>query len=327
MKRALIIFVCAYFVGADYCPGEGMGFGGFSKKLGKLEIAAEYKISTTAKEGVKKQDQNLSLYQQGLNVLYPLRQNENFESALTFQFEVMDIATRGRLIQAGVGLPDHLWEMGLGGLMRGRLDNEWIWGVRVSGGSASDKPFDGLSETNLNATGSMQIPAGDDDQHLLFLNFATNREFLPYIPIPGYAYQWNIDRNRQALLGIPFCWGRWRAMDKLTLQGSYFIPRTVHAKISYELWEGVDLYSGFDWQNQRWFRAGREDDDDRIFYYEKKVGVGLQCEIVDNCKIDFQGGYGFDRFFFEGEEYDDRGDNRISFSDGFFLGTQVNFRF
>jgi len=329
MKRAMIICVCVYILGAvvEYCQGEGSGFGGFSEKLGNLSFEAEYKISATEEESVQEQGGGLSFCQQELYLLCPLKQNEEFESALTFGFEVMDIATRGRLIQAGVGLPDHLWEMGLGGLMRGRLDNEWIWGLRVSAGSASDRPFDSLSETNLNATGSLQVPAGDDDQHLLFLNFATNREFLRYIPIPGYAYQWNIDRKKQVLLGIPFCWGRWRATDKLTLQGSYFIPRTVHAKISYELWEGVDIYSGFDWQNQRWLRAGREDDDDRIFYYEKKVGAGLGWKIVDNCKIDFQGGYGFDRFFFEGEEYDDRGDNCISFSDGLFMGTQVSFRF
>lgn len=61
--------------------------------------------------------------------------------------------------------------------------------------------------------------------------------------------------------------------------------------------DGLALYGGFDWQNQRWFRAGRTDDDDRLFYYEKKVGVGLQWEIINNCSLDVQSGYGFDRFF------------------------------
>ena len=116
-------------------------------------------------------------------------------------------------------------------------------------------------------------------------------------------------------------------MDKLTVSSAYLLPRTVHAKISYELVEGLSLYGGFDWQNQRWFRADRADDDDRLFYYEKKAAVGLRWEPVKNWTVDLQGGYGFDRFFFEGEEYDDRGDNRISLSDGFFIGVQTGMRF
>ncbi len=128
-------------------------------------------------------------------------------------------------------------------------------------------------------------------------------------------------------MGLPFSWGQWKVTEKLTVLSAYLIPRTVHAKISYELVDGLALYGGFDWQNQRWFRADRADNDDRLFYYEKKAALGLRWELIKNWTIDLQGGYGFDRFFFEGEEYDDRGDNRISLSDGFFIGVQTGMRF
>ena len=115
--------------------------------------------------------------------------------------------------------------------------------------------------------------------------------------------------------------------EKLALQPSYLMLRTVHAKISYEPADGWTVYSRFDWQNQRWSRAGRADHDDRLYYYEKKAAVGLQWDFLDNCALDLHGGFGFDRFLFEGEDYGDRRTNRISISDGVFLGAMIRWRF
>lgn len=298
----------------------------FSSQLGELEPQANYEMTAISSASVHNQDADVSFLQQDMDVFIPLRQTERFESAFTTDLQVMDLASRARLIDAGAALPDHLWDINFGGLVRGRLNNGWIAGLQAAFGSASNKPFDSMDENVFNATGFVQIPAENDHQHIFFLNFSSNREFLPYVPLPGYAYQWSSGRTLQALLGLPFSWARWSPVDKLSVQAAYVMPRTVHAKVSYEFLKGLEVYGGFDWQNQRWYRAGRADDDDRLMYYEKKASVGVQWQASDQVTFGVEGGYGFDRFFFEGEDYDDRGDSRISISDGCFLNANVGIR-
>lgn len=329
MKHSLIVHLAVFFllVVVGWAHGDEGLAGAFNPQLGRLQPQVQYESSIICDESVQGQKTDLGFAQYDLRMDLPLRQDENFESALFSGVQAMDISTRARMDDAGVALPDHLWDVGLGGRLRWRLENDWIAGVRLSFSSPSDKPFDSWDEIAINATGTLQIPAGYSSHHILMLNYATNREFLEGIPLPGYAYQFSRGRDVQVLLGIPFSWAKWQVMDKLTVSSAYLLPRTVHAKISYELVDGLALYGGFDWQNQRWFRSDRDDNDDRLFYYEKKVALGLRWKLIKNWTVDLQGGYGFDRFFFEGEEYDDRGDNRISLSDGLFIGVHTGMRF
>jgi hypothetical protein len=43
--------------------------------------------------------------------------------------------------------------------------------------------------------------------------------------------------------------------------------------------------------------------------------------------LDLSGGYAFDRFWFEGEDYDDRSMDRINLADGPFVSAQIVARF
>jgi hypothetical protein len=43
--------------------------------------------------------------------------------------------------------------------------------------------------------------------------------------------------------------------------------------------------------------------------------------------LDVSGGFAFDRFWFEGEDFDDRGFNRINLTDGPFASANIRVRF
>ena len=108
---------------------------------------------------------------------------------------------------------------------------------------------------------------------------------------------------------------------------NYFALRKVHAQVTYEMMKPVSLYTRFDWDNDRFFLADRFDDDDRLFFYEKRIGGGVKIELARNVYLDLSGGFAFDRFFFEGEDYDDRNDNRIELDDGPFAAIRIGVDF
>jgi len=71
------------------------------------------------------------------------------------------------------------------------------------------------------------------------------------------------------------------------------------------------------WENDRYYRAGREDRADRLFWYEQRAEGGVILHPAGDMEVTLSGGYAFDRFFFEGESYeDDRTDNRVDVADG-----------
>lgn len=43
--------------------------------------------------------------------------------------------------------------------------------------------------------------------------------------------------------------------------------------------------------------------------------------------LDINDGWAFDRFFFQGENYGDRWQDRVSLEDGVFFGGQIGYRF
>ena len=180
MKHYLIVYLAAVYllvVVASAHGDEGLA-GAFNPQLGRLQPQVQYESSIICDESVQGQKTDLGFTQYDLKMELPLGQDESFESALFSGIQAMDISTRARMADAGVPLPDHLWDVGLGGRLRWRLENDWIAGVSLSFSSPSDKPFDSLAETSFNATGTFQIPAGNGNHHMLFLHYATNREFL-----------------------------------------------------------------------------------------------------------------------------------------------------
>lgn len=50
-------------------------------------------------------------------------------------------------------------------------------------------------------------------------------------------------------------------------------------------------------------------------------------EVRPQLFVDVDAGYSFDRFYFEGEDYGDRGRNRIDVGDGPFVQVRVGARF
>jgi len=303
-----------------------------------IQLSLSYDHTYRLREDVADQPGGMAMMQHDLSLAMPLWHDERQAVSLHAGVRALDLNTDARLRDwddlldghwqdFDAALPGELYDVRLGATYRRKLANDWIVGGSLTLGSASDRPFASAEEWVVNATGFARVPHGERNAWLLMLNVANNREFLPGVPIPGVAYAWSPDQKLATLLGIPFCWARYQPIDGLTLQGAYFIPRTVHAKISYQIVEPLELFAAFDWDSQRYLRSGRHDEDDRLFFYEKRVTGGLRWRIAKGVHLDAYAGYGFDRLFFEGEGYSDRGDRRIDIDDGPFVGLRAVVRF
>lgn len=237
-----------------------------------------------------------------------------------------DIDTLTVFPDSGGAFPDDLYNLEFGLDYVRMLDNGWVYGGVFSVGSPSDEPFDSGDEIVYEANGFLRIPHVDNNHWLFALNFSTNREFLENIPLPGVAYWYQPSDQLTAMLGIPFV-VQYKPVERVTLRASYVPVRNVFAEASYDVTEQVQLFTGFSWDNERYLLAGRANDDDRLFYYEKKLQGGVRLALHEAIDVELAGGYSFDRFYFIGEEYDDRDFDRVDIDDSPFAAFRVKARF
>ena len=328
-RTSLLIVVASIACGLVPSAARGQDRMGswLNPRFGELGITGGYGVDYACRRDVDQPQRGLRIIRHNAWLQAPVFQDEGQEFSLRARAAAWDLDGRLTLPDKGVSVGDHLWDAAVGVTYRWKLDNDWIAGVDAEVGSASDEPFHSVDEWTVRAGGWLSIPAGERDAWLFMLSYANARDFLPHVPLPGVAYSWHATPELHWLIGFPFTRIRWEPLDRLELAGSYFFPRRIHARVGYRILEDVKVYGGYDWDYDRWFRAGRADDDDRLFYYEQRLTAGVRWDVTENVYMDLNGGFAFDRFFFEGEDYDDRCTDRVNVGDGLFAGLRVGFRF
>jgi hypothetical protein len=295
--------------------------------LGQVRIRSDYRVTIFPDQPVSGQPAELGFLQQDFSLSGPLFQSASDEWYASFRLRNQEFATGAILPDTREPFPDELWNIRFGTGYRHRFESGWIGALQVTIGSPSDQPFASLDEMDINATVALRVPARNKDAWVFFLNYGSNREFLPHIPIPGLGYAWEPSPQLSAMITTGVLNLEYRPIETLALSATYLAVRTVDVRLTYQLFRPVRVWIGFDWTNDRFLRADRADPDDRLFYYEKRVRAGAIIGLARWAYTDVTVGYSFDRFYFEGESYSDRGHNRIDVDSGPFAQIRVGVRF
>jgi hypothetical protein len=294
--------------------------------LGKLMPRADYRFTYYTAEPVEGQGTDLQRSEHAFSLSTPVIQDSRNEWTVSAGVTLQDLDTRAILPDTGERFPGELWDVRLGTAYRHKFDNDWIGGLSLTVGSPSDKPFASWDEMLVRAIAMVRVPQGERNAWLFSLIYASDQEILGGLPIPGIAYVYVPSERFKAVIGFPFTSVEVSPLEHLTLEAQYFPLRRVRARATYVVARPLRVYLGFDWDNDHYFRADRQDKDDQLFYYEKRLTGGVRFDLRH---IGFQllGGYAFDRFYFEGDDYSDRHHNRLDIGSGPFVAAGVAFRF
>jgi hypothetical protein len=295
--------------------------------LGKARPSLNYQFLGYSTEEVASQGKDFKLNEHRLFTLVPFLQSSQRDASAYLNLRTQDVGTAAIMPDTGESFPGELWDIRLGGQYRQRFENGWIGGVALGFGSASDKPFASWDETFLDVNLFARVPDGGRNAWLFFLNYSKTREFLPNVPLPGVGYWYEPNDQARLVVGIPFAYLNLRPVKEVSLSFSYFIVRSVRARVTYSPLSFLQLYGNFEWRNESYYRAERQDDKNRLFYYEKQISAGIQVSLNRQVSIDLSGGYAFDRFYFEGRDYEDRDQNRVSIGNGPFVALRAGVKF
>ncbi|RJX29779.1 MAG: hypothetical protein C4525_13890 [Desulfarculus sp.] len=299
----------------------------FDPTLGDLKANLKYRSEYAPQRGVEDQPADWGYWRQGLTWLAPVWQNPRQEMFLHGRVNYLRVDTEAVLPNSGRAFPKELWDLRLGGTYRRRTAGGWVLGGDFTVGSPSDRPFNSYDDTSINATVTLMTVQQKKHYWLFFVNYSNTRDFLADVPLPGAAYAYRPGPELQLLLGLPLASVRWRPAPRVNLRGLYVFPRTIITLAGYRLTSWLEAYTGFDWTYQRYFLHDRTDTKDRFFYYQKQIKLGLDFRLSKGLRLDLSGGYVFDRMWFEGNDWDDRDQDRINLENGFLWRLGLSWRF
>lgn len=226
--------------------------------------------------------------------------------------------------ESGRLMTSQLWSVRMGPGYFRQLGDGWSLGLLSSVNISSDEPFKYSRDVNANVIGFLRIPANDTDSWMFSVMYAPLGE-IPF-PIPGVAYQWRPSQEWNINLGIPFSIS-YKPSDCWSFDFNWMPVRTFRLQSGYQLTDSLQLFARWQWTNESWFLSDREDDRERLFYYEMSVMGGLRYQLYDRIFAEFGAGYAFNRYFFNGRNFDDRDNDRIGLAPGLMIQTGINMRF
>jgi hypothetical protein len=294
-----------------------------SPTVGQVPFVASYRVTWLPDESVRGQPTKFGLVDQDASVRFPIWQTDRDELSGNVRLRAQVINTGAILPNTDQPFPDNLWDVRFGASYRHLFDNGWIAGGSFSFGSASNKPFNSVNELTVGVNAFLRVPSCERNAWLFSLSYSPTAELA--FPIPGVAYMWVPSDQLRMNIGLPFM-VMYRPTEDVTLNFSYMLLTTIHARATYRVCPAVRAYVGFDWSNESWFIVPRPDDKDRLFYYEKRLSVGALTNIGRTFLLDISTGYVFDRFYFEGQHYNDRNFNRVDVNDAPLLSFQAQLR-
>lgn len=296
-------------------------------EMGKQIPRSEYRFTYYPDRTVEDQPTDLGLSEHRLSLFVPFYQDTANEWGLSARTRVQEIDTSARFPDAGGRFPSELWDASVTLSYRHKFDNGWIGGVALTGGSASDEPFNSIDEVYYRGLAMLRVPHRERNAWIFTLNYASDQDVFDLdVPFPGIAYVWIPSDRFSAIIGVPFSGIEFKPVDDLTLEAQYFPVRTVRARATWQVFRPLRAYVGFDWSHDKYYRSDRDDPDDKIFYYEKRLTAGIRFDLR-HIGFELSGGWALDRFYYEGESYSDRKDNRIDVRDGPFVVGRVSVRF
>ena len=234
------------------------------------------------------------------------------------------IGNRARFDESGATLPDDLYDVGVGGLYRQKLDNGWTLGATLRVGSASDELFDSTDEMYFRSMLVLRVPAKDLDSWVFLALLDTDGEF----PIlPGVGYTFTFGKRNMALIGFPMLAVGGELTKKLSYFVTYYPALNIDGRLNYSFTKEWTGYAGVKAQARHFSRADRDDESDKIRMQDTRTFIGTSLDLTKRINLDGKVGYVFGREIGEGDDFSERKDNNIRLDNAAYISGSVQIRF
>ena len=198
-----------------------------------------------------------------------------------------------------------------------------FWSLMGSFGSSSDQPFKKSRDNTI----GLNYVRKFSDRWFGVVNYSNNRAFLNNVPLPGFFWVKEMSRERGLILGFPFIYWMTPIADHWSIRYTGMVPWTHRLKLLYTKFGFFRPYLGLEQAPQSFFRHDREAREDRFFWFERRLGLGLEGGLTRNLRFDLFTGLIYDRRFFETNDFDPEKKSSETLDNSYFASINLRYAF
>lgn len=206
-------------------------------------------------------------------------------------------------------------------LFKRQKEVDQFWMTTVSYGTASDRPFKNARDNTLGANYIQRFNA----KWFGVLNYSNNRSFLNNIPLPGVFYIHEMSREKMLILGFPVIFWKTPLGPSWSFRYTTFIPWSHQLQLSYYGLGKVHPYLALVQAPESYFRHDRAEVEDRVFWFERRVGAGIEGKVTQKLHFDFFSGMAFDREIFEASDFSGEKENLVNLENTPFFSLKLRY--
>lgn len=242
-------------------------------------------------------DDKTTLHRGALAIAVPFAKTEKNSWMASTNFGWIDFTPDSKQVP-------NLYQFDVGLTYTEVMEDRKMWAGSFSVGSASDILFKNPSVTTFSGNYFYVNPKSESETWMFLVNYSNNRPFLNNIPLPGFAYIYTPSKTFRGTFGAPFAQLSWEFADRWTYNFFTLVPWVLKTSVDYTIAGPAKAYTGIDFSQATYYLHDRQNRNERLFYDEKKLFVGVKSPVNKNLFADLEAGYAFDRRFFAAEDYE-----------------------
>ena len=205
---------------------------------------------------------------------------------------------------------------------RRRQDDGKFWSLNGSYGTASDRPFKNSEDSTVGLTYIQKF----SPRWFGVVNYSNNRAFLNNIPLPGFFWVKELSKEKTLVVGFPFIVWVTPISQNWSFRYLGILPWHHRLRLVYDA-KWVNPFVGLEQSPQNFFRHDREKQRERFFWFERRVGAGLEGRLGPHYRYELFNGLAFDRQFFEAKNFSESKQELNNLENSYFVSLNLKISF
>jgi hypothetical protein len=180
--------------------------------------------------------------------------------------------------------------------------HDWVLGATLGAGYAGSGPFEEGRGWYAKASFIVARKFSEQDAIGIGLDYDGHRDYLPDVPLPGFAYSHTFDPHLDMVLGAPLSSLTWKPNDHWRIYADWLLLSDFDVNATYMFTKHIGAFLNLETHRDQ-FYIPELSGHNRLLYLQRRIEGGVNWEPAKGFHLTAAIGYAFSTDFRSGWDY------------------------